>query len=115
MTVGAAGFFLETLVLYVFYGVLEYNLFISKAIAVESAIILVFYLNDGFTFRKFKTKTYALLRTNIVRSGGILLSFIGLYLGVSLGLHYLISNLLGVLLATGFNYYFERTVTWDAT
>jgi len=114
LIVGAAGFVLETAVLFIFHGVMGVNLFISKALAVESAIIMVFYLNDGFTFKQFKSKTYALLRTNIVRSGGILLSFTGLYLGVSMGIHYLLANILGVIMATGFNYYFERIVTWDS-
>lgn len=114
LIVGAAGFVLETAVLSIFHGVMGVNLFISKALAVESAIIMVFYLNDGFTFKQFKSKTHALLRTNIVRSGGILLSFTGLYLGVSMGIHYLLANILGVIMATGFNYYFERIVTWDS-
>ncbi|EHK02152.1 putative membrane protein [Candidatus Haloredivivus sp. G17] len=84
------------------------NLYISKLVALEAAIATVFFINDHFAFSEFDKKAFAILRTNLVRAGGTLISFSGLYIGVELGLHYMIANTIGVGLGSMFNYYFER-------
>ncbi|EHK01254.1 putative membrane protein [Candidatus Haloredivivus sp. G17] len=84
------------------------NLYISKLVALEAAIATVFFINDHFAFSEFGKKAFAILRTNLVRAGGTLISFSGLYIGVELGLHYMIANTIGVGLGSMFNYYFER-------
>jgi len=89
------------------------NLYLSKLVAIEAAIIAVFLINDNFAFRGLEKKTYALLRTNLVRSGGTILSFLGLYIGVNIGFHYVSANAFGVIIGSVFNYYFERVLTWN--
>lgn len=113
--VGVVGLLVENGVLYFMIEFFDIGLVWSKVLALEAAIIVVFYMNDRFTFSQFQKKAYALLRTNLVRGGGTLISFAGLLLGVEfLSLHYLVANSGGVLFGSVFNYYFERVITWDA-
>ena len=114
LAAGAVGLGVENLVLYIGVDIFEIGLYLSKFLALEAAIITVFYLNDYFAFQEFDKKAYALIRTNFVRAGGTIISFLGLYAGVSLGQHYLVANTFGVVVASIFNYYFERIITWDS-
>jgi len=109
---GVLGLLVETVVLVVL-NEMGLGLYVSKLVAIEAAIIAVFLVNDNFAFRNLEKKAYALLRTNFVRSGGTILSFAGLYIGVDMGFHYVAANALGVVLGSGFNYYFERVLTWE--
>ena len=111
---GIAGLGVETGLLFLMFDLGSLNLYLSKFVALEAAIVTVFYLNDHYAFEKYDKKAYAILRTNVVRAGGTALSFTGLYVGVELGMHYLIANALGVGVGSMFNYYFERIITWDS-
>ena len=111
---GIAGLGVETGLLFLMFDLGSLNLYLSKFVALEAAIVTVFYLNDHYAFEKYDKKAYAILRTNVVRAGGTILSFTGLYVGVELGMHYLIANALGVVVGSMFNYYFERIITWDS-
>ncbi len=111
---GVAGLGVETGVLFLMFDLGSLNLYLSKFVALEAAIVTVFYLNDHYAFEKYDKKAYAILRTNVVRAGGTILSFTGLYVGVELGMHYLIANAIGVVVGSMFNYYFERIITWDS-
>jgi len=110
---GVLGLAVETVVL---VGLTEQglNLYFSKLVAIEAAIISVFFVNDRFAFKTLEKKAYALIRTNIVRTGGTVLSFAGLFIGIDLGFHYVLANAFGVLIGSGFNYYFERVLTWES-
>jgi len=109
---GVVGLGVETIVL-VLLKQLGIGLYLSKLAALEAAILIVFLINDNYAFDDLEKKTYALIRTNLVRSGGTLLSFLGLYLGVRFNLHYLLANTIGVVMGSVFNYYFERVMTWE--
>ena len=111
---GVVGLVVENGVLFLLFDFGSVNLYISKLVALEAAIVTVFFINDNFAFSEFDKKAFAILRTNIVRSGGTLISFAGLYVGVELGLHYMIANTIGVGLGSMFNYYFERLKTWNS-
>lgn len=111
---GVVGLVVENGVLFLLFDYGTVNLYVSKLIALEAAIITVFYINDHFAFEQYDKKAYAIIRTNIVRAGGTLISFAGLYIGVELGLHYMIANTLGVGVGSMFNYYFERLKTWNS-
>ncbi|MFO7794369.1 MAG: GtrA family protein [Candidatus Nanohaloarchaea archaeon] len=111
---GVVGLVVENGVLFLMFDYGSVNLYISKLVALEAAIITVFFINDHFAFEEYDKKTYAILRSNIVRAGGTLISFVGLYVGVELGLHYMIANTIGVGLGSMFNYYFERLKTWNS-
>jgi dolichol-phosphate mannosyltransferase len=111
---GVVGLVVENGVLFLLFDFGSVNLYISKLVALEAAIVTVFLINDHFAFSEFDKKAFAILRTNIVRAGGTLISFSGLYIGVELGLHYMIANTIGVGLGSMFNYYFERLKTWNS-
>lgn len=111
---GVIGLVVENGVLFLMFDYGSVNLFISKLVALEAAIVTVFFINDNFAFSEFDKKAFAILRTNLVRAGGTLISFSGLYVGVELGLHYMIANTIGVGLGSMFNYYFERLKTWNS-
>ena len=111
---GVVGLVVENGVLFLMFDYGSVNLFISKLVALEAAIVTVFFINDNFAFSEFDKKAFAILRTNLVRAGGTLISFSGLYIGVELGLHYMIANTIGVGLGSMFNYYFERLKTWNS-
>ena len=111
---GVIGLVVENGVLFLMFDYGSVNLFISKLVALEAAIVTVFFINDNFAFSEFDKKAFAILRTNLVRAGGTLISFSGLYIGVELGLHYMIANTIGVGLGSMFNYYFERLKTWNS-
>lgn len=111
---GVVGLVVENGVLFLMFDYGSVNLFISKLVALEAAIVTVFFINDNFAFSEFDKKAFAILRTNLVRAGGTLISFSGLYVGVELGLHYMIANTIGVGLGSMFNYYFERLKTWNS-
>lgn len=109
---GAIGFAVENLLLYLLVEYTGLNLYIAKAVGLESAIITVFLINDSVAFSDLDKKAYAVLRTNAVRSAGTAVSFIGLFLGTSAGLNYLVANALAVIAATGFNYVSDFAFTW---
>jgi dolichol-phosphate mannosyltransferase len=111
---GVVGLVVENGVLFLMFDYGSVNLYISKLVALEAAIVTVFFINDNFAFSEFDKKAFAILRTNLVRAGGTLISFSGLYIGVELGLHYMIANTIGVGLGSMFNYYFERLKTWNS-
>ena len=111
---GVVGLVVENGVLFLLFDFGSVNLYISKLVALEAAIVTVFLINDNFAFSEFDKKAFAILRTNLVRAGGTLISFSGLYVGVELGLHYMIANTIGVGLGSMFNYYFERLKTWNS-
>ena len=111
---GVVGLVVENGVLFLLFDFGSVNLYISKLVALEAAIVTVFFINDNFAFSEFDKKAFAILRTNLVRAGGTLISFSGLYVGVELGLHYMIANTIGVGLGSMFNYYFERLKTWNS-
>ena len=111
---GVIGLVVENGVLFLMFDYGSVNLFISKLVALEAAIVTVFFINDNFAFSEFDKKAFAILRTNLVRAGGTLISFSGLYIGVELGFHYMIANTIGVGLGSMFNYYFERLKTWNS-
>lgn len=114
LSAGVVGLVVENGVLFGLVDLASVNLYFSKLVALEAAIVTVFYINDRIAFKEFEKKAYALLRTNAVRAGGTLISFLGLYIGVEFGLHYLVANTVGVGVGSMFNYYFERLTTWDS-
>ncbi|UZE94001.1 MAG: GtrA family protein [Candidatus Pacearchaeota archaeon] len=87
---------------------------ISGAIAIESSILSNFILNDLWTFRKERKGKYLkrLLRFNVARIFALGINFSVLLALTSLGVHYLISNLFGIVLATMFTYLSSLWWVW---
>ena len=93
---------------------------LSAAIAVETAIITNFILNDIWTFRDRRTPgTRSLLgrglKFNLVSLGGLGINIAILWTVTEVvGISYLISNLIGIAGATLWNYTINTLWTWRA-
>jgi dolichol-phosphate mannosyltransferase len=90
----------------------------SSIVAIEASIITNFILNDYFTFadrRKGKTGSFLvrLLKFNITCAlgAGIQYGLLRLFTDV-VGLHYLISNFIGIVVAFIWNYILSMIWTW---
>lgn len=94
----------------------------SDMVAVETAILTNFLLNEFWTFSDFSRKqpgvVYRLIRFlkfNLICSGGAIIN-IGVFwmLTEYVGVNYLLSNLFGIGAATLWNYGMNANVTWES-
>jgi dolichol-phosphate mannosyltransferase len=98
------------------FGGLQY--YYSSLIGIEASIISNFFLNDYFTFadrRQGKTRSLIirLLKFNITCAAGAAIQYGLLLLFTSVvGLNYLISNFIGIVIAFVWNYLFSMLWTW---
>ena len=111
--VGFSGLIINESILYF---LTEHGLFylFSSIIAIEISIITNFILNYTFTFSDHLKEKFLLklIKFNIARvfGGGINLFF--LWFLTALGMHYLISNLIGIFMATIVNYIASTLWVW---
>ena len=116
--VGVIGAVINTWFLWLFTDVAGLYYIYSSAIAIEIAIILQFLMNDRWTFREQKTThveqfVKRIIKSNVWRSGGLAVNIGVLYfLTESLGVYYLLSNIVGIICAFLLNYLFESRLTW---
>jgi dolichol-phosphate mannosyltransferase len=96
------------------FGGLRY--YISAIFAIEASIISNFVLNDYFTFAKRragKSFLVRLLKFNVTCLAGAGIQYGLLLLFTSVfGIYYLISNLIAIVIAFLWNYFFSRNWTW---
>jgi dolichol-phosphate mannosyltransferase len=94
----------------------------AGALAVEASIGTNFLLNECWSFadvsRRHSGVTPRLLRFlqfNLFCTGGAALSLLTLWFCTGyLGIHYLLSNLLGITIATAWNYGMNANITWES-
>ena len=92
---------------------------VSSAVAIETAVISNFLLNDRFTFSDRRTPGIAafsrrLLKFNLVSLAGVAINMGALWLLTeAFGVYYLFSNLCGIALATLWNYLVNNRWTWS--
>lgn len=86
----------------------------SSLIAIEASIISNFILNDIWTFKKERKGLFIVrfFKFNVSRLASLLINFFVLWLLTSFGLHYLISNLIGIAIATFFTYTTSLLWVW---
>lgn len=109
---GALKFFTETGGLYYVY---------SSALAAEMAIISNFLLNEFWTFRDISSQKHGvrnrlrrLIKFNLICAIGVILNVAVLWALTDLaGLYYLLSNLVGIGVATVWNYGLNSNITWE--
>lgn len=118
MLVGGLGAILNTVLLWLFTDTIKIYYVLSSLCAIELCILVQFVINDRWTFQDRKTTTanqllHRLLLSNMWRSGGVLVNIGILWMLTEFGgIHYLVSNGIGILAAFLFNYILESTFTW---
>ncbi len=89
----------------------------SSIIAIEASMINNFLLNDNWTFKNRRKKGKnnffkRLANWHIARGLTLLLNFFILWSLTSIGIHYLISNLFGIAVATLLGYFWSLNWVW---
>jgi putative flippase GtrA len=110
--VGGTGVAVNTVALYLLYQVGHVPLIVASILAVELAIVNNFLWNNRWTFGQRDLSPGRFLRFNIVSLGGLAITTGTLYLVSSLGVYYLLANLLGITLATVWNFALNVLWTW---
>ena len=91
---------------------------IALAISIETSIISNFLLNDYFTFHEKKLSAPRLLFRRFLQFNAVSLPGAAINLSVahvlnsSFGVHYLLSNVIGIAIATLWNYFLNSWWTW---
>lgn len=118
--VGFSGVFIDMGMLFLLSDVVGLGLGVSKACAVETAIVSNFLLNDVWTFgdltvgrRGGAARLKRFLKFNAVCGVGLVLSVALLTLQVSLlGLNPYLANAIAILLVTVWNFWMNKTFSW---
>lgn len=110
--VGGSGVVVNTAALYLFYQIGHLPLVMASLLAVELAIVNNFLWNDRWTFGQHALSPMRFLRFNLVSAGGLAITTGTLALVTSFGVYYLLANLLGISLATLWNFAFNVLWTW---
>jgi dolichol-phosphate mannosyltransferase len=118
LAVGASGIVVNQGLLFLLKEFGRLALSVASPIAIEASIISNFLLNDAFTFHDRRTGGAGsflgrLGKFNLVSLAGAAINFgTTLLLTQLFGIHYLISNLIGIFIATMINYLFNNWWTW---
>jgi dolichol-phosphate mannosyltransferase len=114
LVVGGTGVVLNNAALFALYQILRLPLVIASALAVTLAIVNNFVLNDRWTFGRRTPSLRRFGRFGVVSLGGLLISTGVLWVLVTyLSVQYLVANLVGIALATGWNFVGNLAWTWS--
>lgn len=103
--VGAIGFVVNEGLLFLGHGKLGLALWLAQIIAIESAIVCNYLLNDRWTFHHPRPSVQRFLRFNSVSLVSLGVNLLVVQVSTHLtSLHYLAANALGVLIAFAVNY-----------
>jgi dolichol-phosphate mannosyltransferase len=115
LIVGSIGIILNTILLWFFTEKIGLYYIFSGIISTETAIISNFLLNDLWTWgKRNKKNTFVkrLLLFNLVSIVGLIITVSTLGILTELGLYYLLSNIIGIILATSWNYLANDKITF---
>jgi putative flippase GtrA len=112
--VGGSGIVVNMAILIGLQEVFEIPLMIASIVAIEVSIISNFLLNDSWTFKETSanSRIARFISFNTVSLGGMMINIAVLSGLVSVGIHYIIGNLIGILIAFAWNYIINKKVTW---
>lgn len=111
--VGLSGVGVNSGLLYVFFQLLRVPLVAASAMSVEASIVSNFLLNTLWTFNDPSPSLHRFAKFNLVSLGGMLITVTTLQSLVSLvGMHYQVANLIGIALATLWNFGLNLLWTW---
>jgi len=117
--VGLTGIVVNMSILWYLKEFVSLDLLIAGFIATELSILNNFLWNDLWTFRstedqKLSSRWQRLVAFNLVSAGGVAINLSFLYaLTTWFGLYYMLSNMIGILVAFAWNFMVNRRVTWQ--
>lgn len=113
LLVGGVGALVNSVALLLLYQRVHLPLVVASALSVELAIVSNFLWNDRWTFGRRERSLGRFARFNLVSLGGLVITTFTLWVLVHhLGLYYLAANLLGIGLATAWNFVANLLWTW---
>ncbi len=111
--VGGTGVLVNSLALLILFQWVHLHLVFASALATELAIVNNFCWNDHWTFRRPQFSLSRFVKFNLVSLAGLAITVCILWILVNhLGLYYLAANLLGIALATAWNFAANSFWTW---
>jgi len=117
--VGLSGMLVNETLLWALTEVIGLFYLLSSALSAEAAILNNFLWNDIWTFkddseRRHQNLLRKLLKFHVTRLGGLTIGvvFIGFFTEI-IKIHYLISNVLSILLVMIYNYVTSKGLVWD--
>ena len=117
VAVGAVGALCDMATLAVVHGVLSVPVWLAKLPAAEASIVVMFALNERYTFSgEGRPSPLALgrrfLTSNAVRVGGLIVGWAVLVAVYRAGTWYLFANAVGLCAGVVVNYLAESLLTW---
>jgi putative flippase GtrA len=113
LLVGVTGVLVNSFALLILFQWARLPLVAASALATELAIINNFCWNDHWTFKRTRLSLRRFAKFNLVSLAGLVITVCSLWVLVNhLGLHYLAANLLGITLATAWNFAANTFWTW---
>lgn len=116
--VGLSGIFVNTGILYILTEYAGLYYLVSSLFAIEASIITNFLLNDSWTFNdkvksRIAEKWKRFVSFEVISVLGVAINMGVLYtLTEFAGIWYILSNIVGILVAFAWNFYVNRHVTW---
>jgi dolichol-phosphate mannosyltransferase len=114
--VGGSGIFVNTAILYTLTSVFGFYLLLSSLIAIETAVITNFILNDIWTFGSDDKKRSVISRFflfNGISVAGIVINISILwFLTTYTGMYYIWANIIGIFVAFSWNFMLNKNITF---
>jgi dolichol-phosphate mannosyltransferase len=112
--VGGSGVIVNTVVLYGLTDFVGIYYLASSLIATELSILNNFVWNDLWTFKENRavSRLRRICTYHIISVGGAVINISILYGLTQLGVYYLLSNGVGIVVAFGWNFLMNKKVTW---
>lgn len=118
VAVGTVGATVDTLLLALFHGVIDIQLVVGKLTSAELSFLVMFVINEHWTFADFgrstpRARIRRLVRSNTVRVGGLLTATgVLVALTETTGMWFVLANVVGIVVGFFVNYSFESLFTW---
>ncbi len=116
LVVGGIGVGVNSAALFLLYQICSLPLVLASLLATELSIVSNYYWNDRWTFGQRWPSWGRFGKFNLVALGGLFITTLTLWgLVTRLNMPYLFANLLGVLLATSWNFVVNVFWTWGVS
>ena len=113
LVVGVTGMLVNSLALFLLFQWVHLPLVIASVLSTEMAIVNNFCWNDRWTFGRTQLSIKRFAKFNLVSLAGLVITTCTLWLLAGhLGVYYLAANLLGIALATAWNFAVNVVWTW---